>query len=246
MNRQTDTFVNNLTQAARDNPLAAALIGGGALWLLLGNRAFGAIASGAASAAQPVAEAGLRGASSAAEGLASAGNRATDAISEAARSMTRAASDAAASGTTAIKDRASEGFSRTAEALGSPPDLRPYFEKGYSGLEKGYSSAQSAVSDLLERQPLVLGAVGLAIGAGFASAIASTSIENEWAGSLSDEFKDAAKDRAERVTETAKRAAGEVGSEFRAAASDTADKLRKTGEEAVRTVKETADAGREF
>ena len=51
---------------------------------------------------------------------------------------------------------------------------------------------------------------------------------------------------AEQVAEATKRAAGEAGSEFRAAASETVDKLRKTGEDAVRAVKETADAGREF
>jgi hypothetical protein len=48
MNRQANDFMSNLSQAARDNPLAAALIGGGALWLMFGNRAFGSLASGAA------------------------------------------------------------------------------------------------------------------------------------------------------------------------------------------------------
>jgi hypothetical protein len=38
MTRDSDTFVSSLSQAARDNPLAAALIGGGALWLMFGNR----------------------------------------------------------------------------------------------------------------------------------------------------------------------------------------------------------------
>jgi hypothetical protein len=30
-------FLDNLTKAVRENPLSAALIGGGALWLLIGN-----------------------------------------------------------------------------------------------------------------------------------------------------------------------------------------------------------------
>jgi hypothetical protein len=246
MNREANAFMNNLTQAARDNPLAAALIGGGALWLLCGNRAFGSMAAGAASIAQPVADAGMRGMSSAADAVTGAGSRATEAVAQTARSMTRTATEAAASGAAAIRDRATEGVNRTAETLGSAPDPRPYLEKGYAGIEKGYSSAQSALTDLLERQPLVLGAIGIAIGAGVANAIGKTSVENEWAGSLSDEFKDAVKGRAEHVAETAKRAGGDVASEFRAAAGEAADKLRKTGEEAVQAVKETADAGREF
>lgn len=246
MNREANVFMNNLTQAARDNPLAAALIGGGALWLMFGNRAFGSIASGAASVARPIAEAGISGVSNMTDAVVGAGTRAADSMSETTRTMARAASDAAANGAAAIRDGAGEGFHHTAETVGTRSDLHSHVEKGYSSLEKSYSSAQSALGDLFERQPLVLGAIGLAIGAGVASAIASTSIENEWAGALSDETKASVKDRAEQVAEAAKRAAGEAGSEFRAAASETADKLRTTREEAVRTVKETADAERGF
>ena len=64
MNQQTSSFVSNLSQAARDNPLAAALIGGGALWLMFGNRAIGGAFGGLTSAVHPLAEAGMRGASS--------------------------------------------------------------------------------------------------------------------------------------------------------------------------------------
>ena len=257
MNRDANAFMTNLTQAARDNPLAAALIGGGALWLMFGNRGLGSVASGAASIAEPIADAGRRGLSSAggavadagsrmADAVAGAGSRVADTIGSAASSMTRAAGDAAASGAAAIRNRAGEGFSQATGALNSAPDPRPYLEKGYAELENGYASARSALTDLLERQPLVLGAIGLAIGAGVASAVASTSIENEWAGSLSDDIKEAVTERAGQVAETAKRAAGEVGSDFRAAAGEAAGKLRQTGEAAVQAVKETADAGREF
>jgi hypothetical protein len=253
MNRDTNTFISSLTQSARDNPLAAALIGGGALWLILGNRTIGGMASGAASAAQATADAGSRAVSGAADAVTSTGGRVMEAVGDTASAMTRTAGEAAANVASAIKDRAGESLGRTRDGLGStantlssPPDVRPYLQRGYANLEKGYSGAQSALTDLLERQPLVLGAIGLAIGAGVASAIASTSIENERAGSLSDEVKDAAKERAAQVAETAKRAAGEVGNEFRAAAGDAAGKLRQAGEEAVQSVKETADAGREF
>ena len=96
----------------------------------------------------------------------------------------------------------------------------------------------------LARLAEVLGAIGLVSGAGVASAVASTTLENEWAGPLSDDVKDAVKGRAEHVAETAQRAAGEVGSDFRAAAGEAVDKLRKTGEEAVQTVREKVEAGR--
>lgn len=237
MNREANNFMTNLTQAARDNPLAAALIGGGALWLMFGNRALGGVGAGVTSVVQPLAEAGMRGVSSTADAITSAGGRATDTVMDTARSVTRAAGDATSSATAAVKDSMADTINRTADTLRSTPNpLAP--------LEKGYASAQSALTDLLERQPLVLGAIGLVIGAGVASAVASTTLENEWAGPLSDDVKDAVKGRAEHIAETAQRAAGEVGSEFRAAAGEAVDKLRKTGEEAVQSVREKVDAGR--
>ena len=99
MNRQPNDFISNLTQSARDNPLAAALIGGGALWMLLGNRALSGLASGVASGAQSVTETGRRGLSGATDAVSTAGSRVGEAVAEGARSFTRAASDIAEKGT---------------------------------------------------------------------------------------------------------------------------------------------------
>jgi hypothetical protein len=239
MKRGTDTFISSLSQAVRENPIAATLIGGGALWFMLGNRPI----SRAASAAQPLAESGMRGISNAADAVTSAGGRAADAVMETAR----AAGEAASSGAAAASDRMAETFDRTAdsvnratgklgragETLRPPPNPLPH-------LQRGYANAQSTLADLFERQPLVLGAIGLAIGAGAASALARTSFEDEWAGSMSDEVKDAVADRAEHVAEAAQQAASEVGGEFRAAAGEAADKLRKAGAETVQTAREEA------
>ena len=46
MKGSQESFMDGLSTAVRDNPLAAALIGGGALWLLIGSAA-GLIAAGA-------------------------------------------------------------------------------------------------------------------------------------------------------------------------------------------------------
>jgi len=231
MNTEANTFMSNLSQAARDNPLAAALIGGGALWLMFGNRALGGALGGAVSMVQPLAEAGARNVSSAAESV--SGSRATDAVIDTARSVTRTAGEAVAGGTAAIRDGVTDAVSRTADKLRAAPNPLAGFEKSYAG-------AQSALSDLLEKQPLVLGAIGLAIGVGVASAFASSALENEWAGSLSDDVKDAVKERAGHVADTAQRAVGEVGNDFRTAAGEAADKLRSAGADAMRSVKETA------
>src|SRR5215218_10507007 len=94
-------FISGVTQAARDNPLAAALIGGGALWLLMGNRPLERVASSVATSAQAVAEKSMNVASQAADAATSAGSR----VAEAASDATRRVVDAAASAATGFKDR---------------------------------------------------------------------------------------------------------------------------------------------
>ena len=86
----------------------------------------------------------------------------------------------------------------------------------------------------------MLGAIGLAIGAGVASAIASMAVENEWAGPISDEVKDLVGERTADVADSAQRAAGELGDEFRAAASETAGKLREAGARAAESFATTS------
>jgi hypothetical protein len=244
------TFISNLSQAARENPLAATLIGGGTLWLLLGNRRMGDAVAGATSVARPLAESGIRGMSHAAEAVSSAAGdvtsasrRAADSSTDAVRSMMRSARGATTDTSSALRDRVTDAMERTAdtfsrgtEAMRSANPL-PQVQRGYAG-------AQSALTDLLEHQPLLIGAIGLAIGACVANAIANTEFENKWAGPVSDEAKEAAKGSAEQIAETAQRAAGESGHELRAAASEAVDTLRKAGQDVVQSARETANAGR--
>ena len=253
MNRQPNDFISSLTQSARDNPLAAALIGGGALWMLLGNRALSGLASGVASGAQSVTETGRRGLSGATDAVSTAGSRVGEAVAEGARSFTRAASNIAEKGTASVRSRADDLASNARDAAGRVSDAARASDGPFRSLpdplpqlREGYASAQWALTDLLERQPLVIGAIGLAIGASAANAFANSALENKLAGSGSDDLKQTINDRAEKIAETTQRAAGDIGSDFRAAASEAVDKLRQTGDQARQTVKDTADAGREF
>jgi succinate dehydrogenase/fumarate reductase flavoprotein subunit len=175
--------MDSLTAAARENPLAAALIGGGALWLLMGGDKL-------RNAVAPLVEIGTRAQRSAASswGETSGSVRASQMQDQAARSIDlasrsindtvrnarMAASDAMSGAAETMNERLDEGvagaremFDRLGQALPKKETLR---------------QAQFSLSDLMERQPLVLGAVGLAIGATVAGALAKSSLEDEWVG----------------------------------------------------------------
>src|SRR5689334_18554227 len=57
-----------------------------------------------------------------------------------------------------LQDNVESGTSRVRDALDAMPDVR-------SAAKQTYGKAQSSPGELLERQPLVLGPIGLAIGA---------------------------------------------------------------------------------
>jgi gas vesicle protein len=114
-----------------------------------------------------------------------------------------------------------------------------------------FDSARGRLNQMLDEQPLLLGAVGLAIGAGIAASLPSTRIEAEYFGETADDLKaqaasfvgqqseriqtmadqalDAASDEARRQglsPENVKAAASEFGNRVSHAASSVGDKLK--------------------
>jgi hypothetical protein len=122
--------------------------------------------------------------------LASMGESAKDAA-ERAREMASDAgtriSDAAARAGAAVSDmvsRRSEGISRGSGAAG----------RTASDLGR---QARSQFAELFERHPLVLGGLGLALGAAIAYSFRPTETEARWVGETSDRFKRRAREMAE-------------------------------------------------
>jgi hypothetical protein len=241
MNGSQGSFLDGLSAAARENPLAAALIGGGALWLLIGSDKLKNAAGSITSATAPIADLGARAQTSAfsswEDSYGSMRNRASRMQDEASHTVNEtvskartAASDAMSGAAETMSERFDEGvagaremFDRVGRALPRKETLR---------------QAQSSLSDLLERQPLVLGAVGLAIGATVAGALAKSSLEDEWVGDLSDGLKADLKERAGAVSQSVREASDTLKAEFADAGAEYADRVQQAGRDAL-------DAGRE-
>ena len=177
MKGSQESFMDGLSAACRENPLAAALIGGGALWLLIGSDRLKNAAGSVTSAAAPLADLGARAQRSAASSwedwedaygsmrkrASQMQKEATRGVNETVRKSRAGASDAMSGATETISERFEDGMA----------GARDMFDRLGRALprKETFAQAQSSLTDLLERQPLVLGAVGLAIGATVAGAI---------------------------------------------------------------------------
>ena len=241
MNGSQGSFIDGLTAAARESPIAAALIGGGALWLLIGSDKLKNAAGSITSATAPIADIGARAQTSAfsswEDSYGSMRNRASRMQDEASHTVNETGSKA--------RTAASDAMSGAAETMGERFDegmagAREMFDRVGRALPRKETlrQAQSSLSDLLERQPLVLGAVGLAIGATVAGALAKSSLEDEWVGDLSDGLKADLKERAGAVSQSVREASDTLKAEFADAGAEYADRVQQAGRDAL-------DAGRE-
>ena len=237
----TPSFVDGLTAAVRDNPLAAALIGGGALWLLIGNDKLKNAASSLTAAAAPLADAGMRGQRAAASKFEDSYNSVRDRTSrmqdeasrdfgERVRNARSAASDVMSDVADTMSDRFDEGVTGAREVWERLGGAVPKRET--------LAQAQSSLSDLLERQPLVLGAVGLAIGATVAGALAKSSLEDGWVGDLSDSLKADLSTRAGAVSQSVREASDTLKAEFEDAGAEYVDRVKQAGRDAMDAARE--------
>jgi phage-related protein len=272
---QRHDFVQELTNAARENPVSAALIGMGVLWMFMGGnrtslfRGATTVASGAYGAARGGAElvgsgvsyaghaaydaaSAVGGAAYGAVGtVGSAARYAAEGVGGAAHYVADRAGSMLSSGANTVSDGVSNAGSRAADAgrgaggmvsdrmanVGSQASgamssaydslgnatgrAREMFSETGSSLsaaaraaqERGYSlsrTIQTDLADVFERQPLLLGAVGIAVGAALAAAIPETDTENRLMGETAESLKERAKQMASEQFERAK----SMGDEF--------------------------------
>jgi len=153
-------FLKDLGDAARRNPVSTALIGMGLLWLFTGGK--------------PVGRAG--------DLFRSAGlNRLPDTATEALGNV----GSRLGAGAESVRDIAN---STVREGAGSTLDQASDFAKS---MREGdaFQAARENLTELFRAQPLALGAIGLAIGAGIAAALPGTDVENSYLGEVSETVK---------------------------------------------------------
>jgi hypothetical protein len=160
---KTSGFIDNLGDAARRNPLSAALIGMGLLWLFAG-KSTGRVGDLLRSTGgDRIPEATRHPFSSVKSGIGDS---------------TAAATDAAGSSFDTVRERSADAVSQAAEFARTMPNPADVLE-----------TARDNLTELFKAQPLALGAIGLAIGAGIAAALPATEVENAYLGEASETLK---------------------------------------------------------
>ena len=236
-------FVSGLQDAVRQNPVSAALVGMGLLWMFTGgNRLstaaafFPAVAKGAAAGA---ADGLLRTAgvvSAAGEGVKSLGERFVDGVRDTLSEATAATGDAATRSVEGVKSVAAQS---AAQLRSTTAEI--------GAADYGVGQLQQNLKQTFERQPLLLGAIGLAIGAGMASAFAATQFEKDAVGEtaerVTDQLKEMATTQVDRATSAAERTLEAIKDEAQAQGLTAA--AAKEGAAAIgKKVKNVAAAAR--
>jgi len=220
-------FVRDLGDAARNNPISAALIGMGAVWLFASRSQRGAelIKRSGIDRLPDAARDAWAGASSniretadeATDTVRRHGGRAVDQMTEAGKRLVQSASESVDD----LPDRAA--------------DL--------------VDDARDSLTQLFKSQPLAIGAMGLAIGAAIAAAFPTTETEAEYLGDTSEFIKqkagELAGEKVERIVEVGEKVADAVAVEARqqgltvdglkSVATELSDKAGRVAEAATRS-----------
>ena len=220
-------FVRDLGDAARNNPISAALIGMGAVWLFASRSQRGAelIKRSGIERLPDAARDAWAGASSniretageATDTVRRHGGRAVDQMTEAGKRLVQSAS----------------------ESVDDLPDRAANL----------VDDAKDSLTQLFKSQPLAIGAMGLAIGAAVAAAFPTTETEAEYLGETSEFIKqkagELAGEKVERVVEVSEKVADAVADEARqqgltvdglkSVATELSDKAGRTAGAATRS-----------
>ena len=209
------TFVEQLNNAIRENPVSARFLGLGILWMVFGQTKIASFSNVLPGAARYVTD-GVRSAS---EGAGAAATKVAGKVDEAvqyASDSLKAGAEDAATTASAAKGTASGKAAQVGREIGT--------------------SVQQNFAATLEVQPLLLGLAGAGIGAGIASLFPSTSIEQDLAGSAATKVKDQLRDMASQAGERAEKVFDDVkqaGIDQGFTTSSANESLKHVGEKVI-------------
>jgi hypothetical protein len=202
-------FVPDLNRALRENPIAAGLIGIGVLWLFVGASKLAALGGAMAGATKSVGGAVGSGASSLRETVGDQIAATSSTIGGAVRHLGDGFGGAQSSG--AVRDTAAADYNAASNTIRSsntqPADSAATLATRSSEL---FGSLHKKLTSTLEHQPLVLGGIGLAIGAGIGSVFSLTQTESELVGDTGVKIRDSVESFAEETAEAARNTTNEV------------------------------------
>jgi hypothetical protein len=199
-------FIQDLGEAVRKNPLSAALIGMGVLWLFTGSRPV-------ETAGDFVRNAGL-------DRIPGAAGNAFDAARSSVRSGTEAIDERVASVKGAAREGAVDALDNATRYGRDYADRASEYVTSIPGIGVDiFDTVRSNLSDVFRAQPLALGAIGIAIGASIAAALPATELETDYLGETSDNVKakaaEFAAEQTDRVTTVAENVVDAVTEEAR-------------------------------
>jgi hypothetical protein len=166
-------FIRDLGDAARKNPVSAALIGMGVLWLFTGSR--------------PVEKAADFARRTSLDRIPDTVGNAFEGARSAFRSGADSIGERVTSANETLRDSGADALDSAARFGREDADAASDYARSIPGAgAEMFDTARSNLTELFRTQPLALGAIGLAIGAGIAAALPPSEVEAAYLGESSD------------------------------------------------------------
>jgi ElaB/YqjD/DUF883 family membrane-anchored ribosome-binding protein len=156
------------------------------------------------------------------------------------RNTSAAAGASVSDATGGMTERAAQSFSRAQAGMSQAAS------RAQDGISQAARKSQSAVMDFVDRNPLLVAGVGVAVGAFIAASLPPSDTENRLFGERADDLKDKARDGAAQGLDRVKdAAAGVMGEVAHAAVRQGLDGggLQKAAETVTQGAKSVAERG---
>ena len=243
----------HLGHQAQDNAVPLALVGAGLAWMFFNSRRESVYESRTYLADYDTDYAGAPESGYLGAGYEPEGASRTGALRQKARGM----ADNAKSAIGSRADRARQAAASARDSLSSTASSAADRARGMAGTARQQAvhyghRAEETFMDTLDREPLIIGALGIAVGAAVGAALPSTPIEDRYVGPLRDRALDEGKTRAREGMRQAKEVASAAANTLKQEAqtqgltdvNGLVDKVEQVARSGVESVKREVEQRR--